>query len=207
MKHLMLRSLPHFLFFMACAYMIEGCTAVPLSFKEQTLSDMYLILTPSQYDSLATLKTDEEIHRFLETYWNEMDSSNGTGDEIFKNEFLKRVQYANDHYPDVRGWGHSDRKRIYVQYGPPADIEYYQSTDIPLGSLTIITSFEIWSYNAPGNLNSFPSYEDSYLKGMKKFIFCDITGTGVYQLLYSTEDGGDIDLRLLVRGLYFKSTL
>jgi hypothetical protein len=47
-----------------------------------------------------------------------------------------------------------------------------------------------------GKNNSLPSHGDDIYKGEKKFIFGDMTGTGIYTILYSSEDCADIDIRM-----------
>jgi hypothetical protein len=84
-------------------------------------------------------------------------------------------------------------------YGPPCFIERYEYTDIHLGSLSTIKSMEIWTYSTPGKNNSLPSYGDDIYPREKKFIFADLTGCGIYTILYSSEDGTDIDVRMFKR--------
>jgi GWxTD domain-containing protein len=175
---------------------ISGCSGVPKSFKETTLDDMYPILTDEQYLRLESTTTDEEIFQFLETFWQENDLSSNTKENEFKAEYSRRLEYANAHFPDRRGWGRSDRKRIYLIFGPPVFIERYENTNVQIGSSLPTKSIEIWLYMTPGRNSSLPSYGDDIHTGEKKFIFVDITGTGFYTILYSSEDREDIDIRM-----------
>ena len=176
---------------------ISGCSFGPKTFKETTLDDMYPILTEEQYQALKSQNSDEEVNKFLDVCWSEIDSTSDAGKGELKAEYLKRLEYANEHYPDRRGWGRSDRKRIYLVYGPPSSIDREESTNIQLGTYSTIKSLEIWLYMTPGKNNSLPSRGDGvYNKGEKKFIFGDETGNGNFRLLYSSEDNGDIDLRM-----------
>jgi GWxTD domain-containing protein len=174
----------------------SGCSSGPKSFKETTLDDMYPILTDEQYQTLKSLSSDEEITKSLDKYWQDIDSTSGTRENECKAEYLRRLEYANDHFPDRRGWGRSDRKRIYLVYGPPCSIERFECTNIQIGTFSTIKSIEIWSYMTPGRNNSLPSYGDDINKGEKKFFFADMTGSGIYTILYSSEDCGDIDIRV-----------
>ena len=171
----------------------SGCSIVPKSFKETTLDDMYPILTVEQYLTLKSLNSDEEVNKFLEQYWLETESTSGTE----KTEYLERLEYVKQRYPDRRGWGRSDRKRIYLIYGPPSYVEREESANIQLGEFSTIKSLEIWSYMTPETNNSLPSRVDNIYIGEMKFIFGDETGSGNFRLLYSSEDNGDIDIRML----------
>jgi GWxTD domain-containing protein len=173
-----------------------GCSIVPKSFKETTLDDMYPILTDEQYQEMKTLNSDEELTNFLDTYWHNLDSTSCTSENEYKTEYVRRLKYANEHFPDSRGWGRSDRKRIYLVYGPPDYIERYASTENRIGAFSRMKSIEIWLYMSPGKNNSFPSQGNNFDKGEKKFLFADVTGVGIYKILYSSEDNGDIDIRM-----------
>ncbi|HVY92142.1 MAG TPA: GWxTD domain-containing protein, partial [Bryobacteraceae bacterium] len=51
----------------------------------------------------------------------------GTAENEMKTEHYRRIGYANDHFTaDVAGWK-TDRGRIYIQYGPPDEIESHPS--------------------------------------------------------------------------------
>ena len=170
---------------------LSGCVIVQNEFKEKTLNDMYPILSDDQYQTMKSLNSDVEINNFIYDYWQDVDS---TSEITFnKNEYIQRLEYANEHFPDRKGWGRSDRKRIYLQYGPPSYIERYDYTEIPLGRYSRIKSLEVWLYMTPGKNNSFPARVDNSFKGERKFIFGDVNGVGIYKILYSSEENGDID--------------
>lgn len=57
----------------------------------------------------------------------------------------------------------------------------------------------------PGRFSAVPTRGDNISLGEKKFIFADVTGVGYYTIIYSSEDGGDIDPRLSpVEGLHYQ---
>jgi GWxTD domain-containing protein len=188
----------HSLVIVLAVITFSGCSSVPRSFRETTLDDMYPILTDEQYQTLKSLNSDEEITKFLDRYWQDFDTTSGTRENEFKTEYIRRLEYANEHFPDRHGWGRSDRKRIYLVYGPPSSIERCEYADIRIGLLSKIKSIEIWSYMIPGRNNSRPSYGNDINMGEKRFVFADMTGSGIYTILYSSEDNGDIDIRLFI---------
>ncbi len=82
-----------------------GCAIPPKTLKETTLDDMYPILSESQIDTVKSLTGDEQIARFLEHFWQEVDTLSGFRGKLIKAEYLKRLEYANTHFPDHWGWG------------------------------------------------------------------------------------------------------
>lgn len=175
---------------------LSGCVSVQNEFKEKTLNDMYPILSDEQYQTMKSLNSDEEINKFIDEYWQSIDSTSNLNEE--KAEYQQRLEYANEHFPDRKGWGRSDRKRIYLIYGPPTYIERYDYTEIRLGRYSTIKAMEVWLYMTPGKNNSFPSRINNTTYGERKFIFGDVNGVGIYKILYSSEENGDIDTRMFL---------
>jgi GWxTD domain-containing protein len=182
-----------------CLFLIiiffQGCSASfvekrTISYKQHVQNDMYIILTSEQYGELENLTTDNEIDIFIDKFWKEKGIES-------KNEYTNRVKYANLHFPDQYGWGRSDRKRIYIKYGPPLDINRTNFADISLGSLAKIKSIEVWYYERPGKNNSLPTMFTNDSKGEMKFVFADMVGSGYYKIIDSSEDLGDIDSRII----------
>jgi GWxTD domain-containing protein len=172
----------------------QGCSASfmekrAMSYKQHVENDMYMVLTSDQYSELDNQTTDNDINIFVDRFWKEQ------GTEL-RNEYNKRVKYANLHFPDQYGWGRSDRKRIYIKYGPPLEINRTNFADIALGSLAKIKSVEVWYYGHPGKNNSMPTKFTQDSKGEMKFVFADMIGSGFYKIVDSTEDPGDIDSRI-----------
>jgi GWxTD domain-containing protein len=174
----------------------SGCGTTPRTMQEIALDDMYPYLSPAQYDSLGFITSQEGIQRFIEDFWQEVDSHSGLPPGSSKAEYVARLQYANDHFPDRRGYGRSDRKRIYMLYGPPKSITRSEFTYTHLGPLSTINAVEIWLYMEPQHVYSFPSAADDTYPSEMRFIFADLTGQGNYTLLFSGSDISDIDGRL-----------
>ncbi|MDP3683291.1 MAG: GWxTD domain-containing protein, partial [Ignavibacteria bacterium] len=158
----------------------SGCVTVPKSYKETILDDMSPILSDDQYQTMKSLNSDVEINKFINKYWQSIDSTSNVNE--YKAEYLQRLEYANVHFPDRVGWGRSDRKRIYLIYGPPTYIERYDYTEIRLGRYSTIKAMEVWLYMTPGKNNSFPSRINNTTYGERKFIFGDVNGVGIYKI-------------------------
>jgi len=171
-----------------------GCAIPPKTLKETILDDMYPLFSENQLDAFKSLNSDEQINKYLGDFWQEVDTLSRFRGNLIKAEYFKRLEYANAHFPDHRGWGRSDRKRIYLIYGPPESIERNVITGIQLRGSTV-KSIETWLYWTPAKITSLQSYGDNIHPGVKKFIFGDIEGSGIYTILYSSEDISDIDVR------------
>jgi GWxTD domain-containing protein len=175
----------------------QGCSILlsdkTFSTKDRILNDMYPILSTDQFNDLANLNSDDEIKNFIQNFWNE----NTTNGNVTKEEYIRRLEYANHHFADKYGWGRSDRKRIYLIYGPPVDIDRNDYADIPLTVFARIKAIEIWHYGCPGKNSAIKTIFDENSAGEMKFIFADMIGSGNYKILYSSENPGDIDSRIL----------
>lgn len=122
-------------------------------------------------NQLQYIATNEEIKRLKKakpedresewnSFWKEKDPTPSTETNEFKEEYYRRIEYANAHYGGTqKGW-RTDRGKIYIIYGPPDEIERYP---YELHSMP----YEIWYY---------------YSRGLK-FIFVDEHGIGDYRLL------------------------
>lgn len=118
----------------------------------------------------ADAKLDEQ-RRFLWEFWRVRDPNPTTAVNEFREEFYRRLQYADDRYSRAgkEGW-RSDRGRVIVKYGIPTNVEphLYDRGYKP---------YEIWNYNnIPG-------------EGQAMFVFADRNGYGEFELLSSTVPG------------------
>lgn len=179
--------------------LLFNCTIPQKSFKEITLDDMYPILSQKEYDSLNKIIKKEEIEAFIESYWSKNQINSNRPSNELKEEYLTRLEYANKTFPDRPGWGRSDRKRIYLSFGPPTYIERKEFVDIPYKGVSTIKSIEIWLYSEPAKNYFVPLDGRGLYTGEKKFVFADRQGCGVYKILYSSEEIDDIDIGMYNR--------
>ncbi|MCD6376875.1 MAG: GWxTD domain-containing protein [Caldisericaceae bacterium] len=102
----------------------------------------------------------KEKQAFFERFWKERDPDPSTAKNELKDEYFRRVNYANTYFSTMTqdGWA-TDRGRILIKFGFPDDIERHPfEIDSP--------PYEIWQYY---NLR-------------KTFLFVDYTGFGDYRL-------------------------
>jgi len=128
----------------------------------------------SVYDRLTTL---EERERFIEEFWRRRDPDPQTSENEFREEFYRRIAYANENFgAGMAGWL-TDRGRIYVLYGPPTRRDpypmggRYQKAANQGGDTITTFPFEIWEYD--------------YIPGIGQDLtieFVDRSGSGLYTL-------------------------
>jgi GWxTD domain-containing protein len=148
--------------------------------------------------------------RWVERLWRGLDPTPDTGDNELRDEFLRRVNYANAHYSIFERGMFSDRGRVYIRYGEPDDVKieripvggktlgYALGDKIPLSSKREITdttggtaddrAYEIWTYDMKGK-ELVPRFGMNEVASGLKFVFVDQQGYGEYTLDYSSTTG------------------
>ncbi|MCD6330498.1 MAG: GWxTD domain-containing protein [Candidatus Cloacimonetes bacterium] len=117
-------------------------------------------------ESLYENLDDEGRVEFLKRFWEQNDPNPKTEQNEYKEEIIRRVNYANrnfSHYGD--GWK-SDRGRIYIRQGKPEEVidKSYEYDAKP---------YIIWKY---------------YIGGKRIYVFVDFTKLGNYKLVYVDND-------------------
>jgi GWxTD domain-containing protein len=114
--------------------------------------DVSYIITDEERAAFKRLQTDEEREQFIEQFWLRRDPTPDSIENEFKEEHYRRIAYANEHYASgIPGWK-SDRGRIYIEYGPPDEIEdhsqggTYQRPMEEGGGETSTYPFQQWRY-------------------------------------------------------------
>jgi GWxTD domain-containing protein len=154
--------------------------------------DVAYIITDEEKAAFKRLQTDEEREQFIEQFWLRRDPTPDTVENEFKEEHYRRIAYANEHYASgIPGWK-TDRGRIYIEYGPPDEIEDHSSGgtyERPIeegGGTTSTYPFQIWRYR--------------YIEGIGTNVmieFVDPTMSGEFRM---TMDPSEKDALLYVPG-------
>jgi len=154
--------------------------------------EVVYIITDEERKAFMALKTDEEREQFVEQFWLRRDPTPDTEENEYKEEIYRRIAYANEHFASgIPGWK-TDRGRIYIEYGPPDEIESHPSGgtyERPYeegGGTTSTYPFEKWRYR--------------YIEGVGSNVeleFVDTTMTGEYHF---TIDPSEKDALLYVPG-------
>jgi GWxTD domain-containing protein len=181
-------------------------TAAPVSDSyRKWLEEVSYIITNEERKVFKSLRTDEDRDSFIKQFWLHRDPAaprgarpeeyptilHGDSENEFKKEFYRRIAYANDRFADkkVAGWK-TDRGRIYIEYGPPDEIDSHPSVGTYTrppeegGGQSFTYPFEQWRYK--------------YIDGIGKNIiieFVDTTRTGEYRM---TMDPNEKDASLYV---------
>lgn len=121
-------------------------------YRKWLTEDVVYIITQEERDVFANLTTPEEKERFIEQFWLRRDTDPSTSFNEFKEEHYRRIAYANEQFTSGHPGWRTDRGRIYIIHGPPADIESHAGAgryNRPIdegGEIVTTFPFEIWSY-------------------------------------------------------------
>lgn len=82
-----------------------------------------LIMTDDEKDIFTHLPDKEERILFIQDFWNKRDPDLDTEHNEYREEFYRRIDYANERFKQgPPGWK-TDRGRIYIYFGAPDKIE------------------------------------------------------------------------------------
>src|SRR5438094_4013314 len=161
-------------------------------YKKWLDEEVPYIITSEERSAFKKLGTDDEKESFIENFWERRNPNPGSPENEFKEEYYRRIAYANEHYASgIPGWK-TDRGRIYIMYGPPDENDSHPSGGSYLrppeegGGETSTYPFEQWRYR--------------YIDGIGNNVileFVDPSMSGEYRL---TMDPGEKDALLHVPG-------
>jgi GWxTD domain-containing protein len=84
-----------------------------------------LIMTGGEKDIFNHLPDQKSREEFIADFWAKRDPDPDTEENEFKQEFYRRIDYANSHFREgTPGWK-TDRGRIYIYLGPPDKTEEF----------------------------------------------------------------------------------
>lgn len=135
---------------------------VPASIQDldKAIAQLVYIATPGELGLIQNSETPEEkVDRYLE-FWKKRDPTPHTEENEMRNEYYRRVNYANENFSHyVEGW-RSDRGMVFIILGSPNNVDRHP---FALES----KPYEVWQY-----------YELN-----RTFVFVDETGFGDYRLI------------------------
>ena len=126
------------------------------NFFRETLGVLAYIANEAELQALR-MAAPADREAAWDAFWEQRDPTPGDGLNEYKEEFLRRVQVANDRFSVVRKGWRSDRGRIYILYGEPDQIDHERTN----------RATEIWHYDQLG----------------RRFVFVDRGGYGDYELV------------------------
>jgi GWxTD domain-containing protein len=108
---------------------------LPLKYQRWLQEEVPYIITDTERADFKKLSTDDQREQFVYQFWERRNPTPGSAENEFKEEYYRRIAYANVHWAaNISGWK-TDRGRIYILYGPPDEIDSH-----PQGG------FEMWRY-------------------------------------------------------------
>ena len=152
-------------------------------YKKWLEQDVVYVITEDEKGVFRSLTTAEEKEQFIEQFWYRRDPDPRTSVNEFKAEHYRRIAYANERfYSGKPGW-QTDRGRIYIIHGEPAQIEDFTSGSTYVrpfkegGGMTRTYPFQKWRYR--------------YIEGIGPDVvleFVDRSMSGDYRLSFLPED-------------------
>ena len=139
------------------------------------LEEVAYIITDKERKIFNQLTSSTMRDRFIKDFWERRDPTPWTPANEFKEEYYRRIQYADEIFgrgTPVPGWK-TDRGRIYILLGPPDNRSRHPGS-------RFFYPLEIWQYN------SAPSAQVKY---QFRLIFFKRWGVGDYYLYSPTLDG------------------
>jgi GWxTD domain-containing protein len=121
------------------------------------------IITDQERAAFRQLATNEERDEFIKQFWERRNPDPGGPENVFREEYYRRIAYANEHFSAARPGWKTDRGHMYIIYGPPDEIDSHPANK-PY-------AFEVWTYG--------------HLKGVGDgiaFTFVDQTANGDFGL-------------------------
>jgi GWxTD domain-containing protein len=125
---------------------------------DEAIEQLKYVAEKSDMKELKDSPKSERIQRF-EEFWKEHDPTEGTEVNELRDEYYRRVEFANQSFSTFRDGWKTDRGMIYIIFGPPNDIERHPFD-------RSYKPYELWSY-----------YKLNY-----QFLFMDESGFGEYRL-------------------------
>lgn len=110
------------------------------------------IITEEERETFAKLTNDDEREKFVELFWEHRDPTPETVENEYKDEYYRRVLYANEHFSAGTPGSLTDRGHMYIAWGPPDEVESHPTggvynRDVNEGGGTTTTyPFERWRY-------------------------------------------------------------
>jgi len=89
-----------------------------------------LVFTDQERDVYSKLKVPEEKMQFIKIFWARRDPVLRTRSNEFKEEFYKRLDYADKNFGERKtpGW-QTARGQVYIVFGPPSRIDHESVPD------------------------------------------------------------------------------
>ena len=133
------------------------------------------IITRAERTTFFKLTNDRDRDMFISLFWNMRDPSPGTDENEFKEEHIRRFQYAQKYFKygtPREGW-RTDMGRIYIILGEPSSRNRFESD-------SSIYPAQVWSYYGIKRPGLPPAFW---------IVFVQEQGLGEYRIYDPSVDG------------------
>ena len=135
---------------------------IPSSVKDldKAIDQLVYIASSSEISNMEDAKTKDDKIKLYLAFWKKKDPTPNTEENEVRDEYYRRIAYANQNFSHyIEGWK-SDRGMVFIILGPPNNVDRhpFEYDSKP---------YEVWEYY---NLS-------------KDFVFVDETGFGDYRLV------------------------
>jgi GWxTD domain-containing protein len=109
--------------------------------SEAFYSTARLIMSKEESRIFTHLPDRQAREEFIQEFWEKRDPDPDTEENEFRQEFNRRVEYADQRFLEgIPGWK-TDRGRIYIYFGEPDEIDRY-----PALNRADVKGIQIWYY-------------------------------------------------------------
>jgi len=84
------------------------------------------IITEWERAEFKSLSSPQQREQFIQKFWDRRNPDPGSSTNKFRDEYYRRVAYVKQRFHYLDPTTKDDRSRIYIQFGPPAKIEFPQ---------------------------------------------------------------------------------
>src|SRR5580658_1743747 len=122
------------------------------TYKNWLNEEVPYIITDQERKAFLTLSNDEERDAFIEAFWQRRNPNPDSPENEFREEYYRRIAYANEHFAAGKPGWKTDRGHIYIAFGAPDSIDSHPSGgsyERPMdegGGETSTFPFEVWHY-------------------------------------------------------------
>jgi GWxTD domain-containing protein len=122
------------------------------TYKKWLDEEVPYIITDQERKAFLTLSNDEERDAFIEAFWQRRNPNPDSPENEYREEYYRRIAYANEHFAAGKPGWKTDRGHIYIAFGAPDDIDAHPSGGLyerPMeegGGETSTFPFETWHY-------------------------------------------------------------
>ncbi|MDZ7269309.1 MAG: GWxTD domain-containing protein [candidate division KSB1 bacterium] len=148
-------------------YLLNLYREVPESELDEEFKTMRYLASTDDVKIFSALDVAGK-RAFIAKFWQTRDQTPETPQNEFREDYLRRVRFANESFSGLRKGWQTDMGRVLLLYGQPDEVERFPSSSEN-------RPYQIWHY-----------FE---IQGGVVFIFVDVSNWGEFRLVHSTARG------------------